>query len=258
MARDVAKAKSLFGEQVAIAAGDFTDGTSLERVFEGATAVFVLSSPGNVIPSNDAAALKAARAKGVARIVKISAIGVDAPAAANLATTKYHAPGEAALRASGLEFTILRPSGFDSNTLAWRETIRSGKPIEITTGQGKHPFVDPRDVAEVAFRALATDALTNRTLTLTGPDAMTARDELDAIERAIRRSVPSIEISLDVFADRMRSRGLPEDVVATAVAGQAFMRAGHSAEVFEDLPRALGRPARSFAEWIADHAAKFR
>ena len=258
MARDPAKAKSLFGEATAIAQGDFTDDSSLERAFEGASAVFVLSSPGNVIPSNDAAALKAVLAKGVARVVKMSAIGVDAPAAANLASSRWHGPGETALLASGREFTILRASGFASNALAWRDAIRAGRPIESATGSGRHPFVDPRDVAEVAFRALTTDALANRTLTLTGPRAMTAREQLDEIERAVGQPIASLDISLDVFAERMRNRGLPPDGVANAVAGQAFVRDGHSEQVFEDLPRALGRPARSFAEWLADHAEKFR
>ena len=258
MARDLGKARALFGANAPIVIGDFTDVASLERAFEGARAVFVLASPGPVIPASDAAAIQAARSQGVTRIVKISSLGVDAPAAANLASTRWHGPGEAALRASGLEFTILRPAGFDSNALAWAEGIRDRRPIELTTGAGRHPFVDPRDVAEVACRALETDDWVNRTLTLTGPDAITARGQLDALERVLGRPIASIDVGLDPLTERMRSRGLAEDVVATAIAGQAFVRAGRSATVFDDLPRALGRPARAFAEWAADHADAFR
>jgi len=219
--------------------------------------VFVLSSPGPVIPANDAAALATARTKGVARVVKMSAIGVDAPAAANLASSRWHAPGEAAGRASGLELTILRPSGFDSNSLMWRDAIRAGTPIEIVTGQGKHPFVDPRDIAEVAYRALTDEALANRTLALTGPRAMTAREQLEALEAVLGRAIASKDITMDEFASRMRSRGLPEDAIASAVAGQSFMRDGHSERVFDDLPRTLGRPARSFTDWVRDHVELF-
>jgi uncharacterized protein YbjT (DUF2867 family) len=258
MARDPAKARSLFGPDAQVVAGDFTDASSLERAFNGANAVFVLSSPAQAIPANDAAALAAARRSGVARAVKMSSLGVDEPASVNLASTRWHGPGEAALRASGLEFTILRPAGFDSNALAWRASILAGTPIEIMTGPGKHPFVDPRDVAEVAVHALTRDALVNRTLTLTGPEALTARQQLDFIERVIGRSISSVDLSLETFAERMRSRGIPDDVVASATAGQAFVRGGGSSTVFADLPQALGRPARSFAEWAEAHATAFR
>jgi uncharacterized protein YbjT (DUF2867 family) len=118
--------------------------------------------------------------------------------------------------------------------------------------------VDPADVAEVAFRALSTNELENRTLTLTGPRALTARDQLDELERSSGRPIASVDLSLEVFAERLHSRGLPADVIASAVAGQAFIRDGHSEAVFEDLPRALGRPARSFADWLAEHAEAFR
>jgi hypothetical protein len=34
--------------------------------------------------------------------------------------------------------------------------------------------------------------------------------------------------------------------------------AGRPAEVTDQVERILGRPARTFAEWVADHAGVFR
>jgi len=257
MARDAEKARSLLGAQAAIALADFNDAASISLAFEGASAVFVLASPAAVIPEADRVALAAARSAGVKRIVKMSSLG------ANLAGTKMmsaraHGPGEAAIVDSKLPFTILRPAGFDSNALAWRAAIQAHAPIEITTGGGRHPFVDPRDVADVAVAALTTDAHVNRALTLTGPRAMTAREQLDVLETVVGHPVASVDVSLETVADRFRARGLAEDAVESAIAGQARVRDGHSEAVHDDLPRALGRDARSFETWVADHASLFR
>jgi uncharacterized protein YbjT (DUF2867 family) len=257
MTRDAEKARSLFGADAAITVADFNDDASVVRAFEGASAVFVLASPPATILDADRAALAAARLAGVKRIVKMSSLGANLPAATKLMSARAHGPGEAAIMASEISFTILRPAGFDSNALGWRAAIHARTPIEITTGVGKHPFIDPRDVAEVAALALTTDALANRALTLTGPRAMTAREQLDVLETVVGRPIESVDVSLASVADRLRARGLSEDAVEAAIAGQAYVRDGHSEAVHEDLARALGRPARSFETWVADHALQF-
>jgi uncharacterized protein YbjT (DUF2867 family) len=55
-----------------------------------------------------------------------------------------------------LAWTVLRPSGFASNALGWADAIRSGAPVPNPMGTGTQGVIDPRDVAEVAVRALTS------------------------------------------------------------------------------------------------------
>ncbi|MGM9468760.1 hypothetical protein [Streptomyces murinus] len=43
-----------------------------------------------------------------------------------------------------------------------------------------------------------------------------------------------------------------------ALAGMRYVRDGGNALVTEDVPRVLGRPARSFRQWAEDHQGAFR
>ncbi|MFG2139979.1 hypothetical protein [Streptomyces sp. NPDC048650] len=103
--------------------------------------------------------IEAARAVGVRKVVRLSAIG-GGPQAADVGTapSDWHAPGEQALAAGGLIRASLRPSSLASNTLRWAPAIRAGQPAPNTTGHGAQGTVDPRDVAAVAVEALLTDA----------------------------------------------------------------------------------------------------
>ncbi|MFH9942144.1 hypothetical protein ACH4OT_22840 [Streptomyces murinus] len=43
-----------------------------------------------------------------------------------------------------------------------------------------------------------------------------------------------------------------------ALAGMRYVRDGGNVLVTEDVPRVLGRPARSFRQWAEDHQGAFR
>lgn len=64
-------------------------------------------------------------------------------------------PFEAAIKDSGAEWTILRPTwfmqNFDEDLFA--EPVQNGE-LAVPTGQGVHPFIDVADIAEVAVVAL--------------------------------------------------------------------------------------------------------
>lgn len=104
MARDPARADVPVGTEVVRA--DFDDASSLEHAVDGASAVFLATAPGPAVPRHDAAMLAAARAAGVAKIVKLSAIGTtvagepDGPdGRGQVKVGAWHRPGEEAIRA---------------------------------------------------------------------------------------------------------------------------------------------------------------
>lgn len=89
------------------------------------------------------------------------------------------------MRESGLAWTILRPSSFASNALAWAPDIRAGRPIPNLFGAGQQGVVDPADVAEVAAEALTGAGHGGRIYTLTGPDLLSVPDQTRILSGAL-------------------------------------------------------------------------
>lgn len=217
---------------------DFTDPAALARAVEGVRAVFLLTAPPSPAPDHDFALLAAARAAGVRRIVKVSAIRVS----------DWHRAAEEAVRESP-EWTILRPSSFASNTFRW------GGVVQNLTGTGRQGVVDPRDIAAVAVEALTRPGHNGKVHTLTGPELLDVPGQAAVLADVLGRPVRASDVDPAAARTGLLSAGLDPAAVEEIVAGSAWARAGHGAVLTDDIERILGRPAGSFRAWAEDHRA---
>ncbi|MFI6309413.1 NAD(P)H-binding protein [Nocardia fusca] len=240
---------------VEVVHGDYADVPGVARAMKGAESVFVLGVLGPEHIETDRALIMAARDAGARRIVKLSAIGTGDPELGRVGT--WHLPGEEAVRAGGVDWTVLRPSSFASNTLAWASAIRAGLPVSNLTGSGAQGVVDPRDVAAVATEALLSAAHTGRIYTLTGPELLTTHDQAATLAAALGHPVEVVDIAESAAREHMLAAGATTEFADGALAGQAFARAGGNAVVTGDIAEVLGRPARTYADWVADHVPAF-
>ncbi|MER5789706.1 NAD(P)H-binding protein [Streptomyces sp. NPDC001980] len=253
LTRDPVKATVPAG--VEVVRGDYAEPASLEAALAGATAAFLVR-PAGPEEGQDAALVAAARAAGVERLVKLSAIATGDPATGP--SGSWHVAGERAVRDSGLAWTVLRPSSFASNTLTWLPALRTGEPVPNMTGDGASGVIDPRDIAEVAVRALLDAGHAGRTYTLTGPEAITVPGQAAVLAEVLGRPVPTRDLSPDETRDFLRTAwGMEGAQVDGVLTGVAFVRAGGNAVVTEDAREVLGRPARTYREWAEDHRGAF-
>ncbi|GHE63988.1 SDR family oxidoreductase [Streptomyces capitiformicae] len=253
LTRDPARARVPEGVEVACA--DYLAPETVEAAMAGVSALFAVSVFGPGDAEADAALVGMARAAGVRRIVKLSAIGTGDPASGP--GGNWHLPGEQAVRASGLEWTVLRPSFFASNTLSWADAIHAGGPVPNMTGTGVQGVVDPRDVSEVAVRALLEPRHAGRTYTLTGPEAIGTGDQAAVLASVLGRPVRTVDLSPDGTREFLTAAGLGDVYVEGVGAGTAYVREGGGAQVAEDVPEVLGRRARTYRTWAEDHRAVF-
>ena len=100
---------------------------------------------------------------------------------------------EAAVRESGLDWTILRPGGFASNTLGWAQRVRAERTVAAPFAEVGLPFIDPADIAEVAAAVLRQDGYAGETLELTGPAPVSPRQQAAAIGAALSEPVRFVE-----------------------------------------------------------------
>jgi uncharacterized protein YbjT (DUF2867 family) len=253
MTRDLARARTL-PAGVEVVRGDFSDHESLACAAAGAKVLFLLSAPGPSMILHDTAMLAAAQAAGVGKVVKLSAIGTGEKADTKVGD--WHLPGEQAVRSSGMEWTVLRPSSFASNTLRWAASIQAGDPIPNTMATGVEGVVDPRDVAEVAARA-RTSADHGGLYTLTGPELLSVPDLALVLGEVLGRTVATVDISLEAYRERLLASGLDPAFVEVAVNGSRLVAEGGNARLTGEVEQVLGRPPRTFTTWAYDHRAAF-
>jgi uncharacterized protein YbjT (DUF2867 family) len=243
--------------EVEVVQADFDDPASLRQAVAGVEAVFLLTAPESPTPRHDLAILDEARSAGINKIVKLSAIGTGTKIDANTTLGAWHLLAEQAVRASGMAWTILRPSTFASNFRRWADTINAGEPIPNLTGTGTQGVIDPRDVAAVAVETLISSVHIGHVYTLTGPELLSVPDQADRLEQALGRPVKTVDLPLDVARAQMLASGMDSSIVDVIITGSAWVRAGHNAILTDDVTRVLGRPPASFDAWARDHRDAF-
>lgn len=94
-----------------------------------------------------------------------------------------------------MDWTVLRPTQFASNAVMWAASIRGREAVRAPFADTGLPTIHPADVASVARMALTEPGHRGQTYALTGPETVTARQQVEAIAAAIGRDVPFVEIS---------------------------------------------------------------
>ncbi|MFE3034178.1 NAD(P)H-binding protein [Streptomyces canus] len=235
--------------------GHHRDLGSVASAMAGADAAFLVGVFGPEDAGSDRGMVAAARAAGVRRVVKLSAISAGDPRTGLGGIAHGH--GEEAVRESGLEWVILRPSAFASNTLGWAEAVRAGTPVPNMLGEGRQGVVDPRDVAEIAVAALAGPGHVGRTYTLTGPETLSPQDQAATLSEVLGRRVELRELTPPETRELLVASGWSEESAQGMLRSVRFVAEGGNAVVTGDVEEVLGRPARTYREWARDHREAF-
>ncbi len=190
---------------------------------------------------------------GVQKVVVVTSMGVEFPNEGS-GTGRYEL--EQQVMASGLEWTILRPSGFNQNFSEdfFLPGILHADAIATATGDGMVGFVDAEDIAAVAAAALTEDGHAGAVYTVTGPEAMTFTDAAGIVGQAAGRPIAHRKITADEFTRILVGAGLTPDYAAIVVGNQVAISAGLGAAVTDTVERVTGRSPRTFADYAAKAA----
>lgn len=251
--RDAKKARAQFGALVDVFVGDLTDSRSLRAALEGIDALFLVTT-GPDIPALDEAAARGAKTSGVKHLVKLSSLDVEQ----GLAIGAWHEKGEAAIRASGIPFAFVRPSGFMSNLLAWANAIKVEGVVRASTGDGRRAFIHSEDIAAVATKALMTFDYDGRSLTVTGPEALSFGEATGKIGGAIGKPLRFEPISDEEARQRYAARSASPAETEAHVALWRAMREGRLATVTDTVEQVLGCKPLTLDQWAIENAAAFR
>jgi uncharacterized protein YbjT (DUF2867 family) len=251
--RDAEKARARYGNRVDVAAGDLADAATLAPALAGIDTLFLVNS-GHDLAARDGAAAKVAKAAGVRHLVKLSSIDAREQ---NVGTGVWHAQGEAAIRASGIAFTFVQPSGFMTNALFWAGSIKSEGIVRSATGDGKIPFIHSEDIADVVIKALTTQEDLGESLPITGLEALSYAQMTATIGAAIGKPIRFQSISDEEARRQQIAWDAPSPLVEARLSIFRAIRDGHLATVTDTVEKVLGRKAIDFTRWAEQNAAAF-
>jgi uncharacterized protein YbjT (DUF2867 family) len=249
--RDAKKARARYGDRVDVFVGDLADTSTIQAALGGSDAMLLINA-GSQLATLDERTAQAANSAGVKHLVKLSSYDATVP---NTGTGIWHAQAEAAIRAIGMPFTFVQPSGFMSNALFWANSIKSQGVLQSCTGYGKIPFIHPQDIADVATKALTSPPTGD--LLITGPEALSYAEMLARISEAIGKPLKYEVISENEERRRMIGFGEPEDIIAAHLSIYQAIREGRLAKPTDTVERFLGRKPFTFEEWIQQNLAAF-
>ena len=252
LVRDPGKTRALADAGAEIAVGDLDVPASLDAAMAGVTAV-ILVSP--AVPAQELNVVASAARAGAGHVVKAtSKASADSP----IARRRWQTEIEAGLAASGLPHTLLRSNAYMQNVLALAPAIAATSGFGSAAGKGRTGMVDVRDVAAVAAEIAAAPAPhAGKTYWLTGPELITNYDVAAVLSELLGRTVTYREISFDENGEAMIRAGVPAPIAEMNAQAFSLTADGDAEWVTDDVPSLLGRPARSFGQFAADHATVF-
>jgi uncharacterized protein YbjT (DUF2867 family) len=226
--------------------GDLADPRTYGAIFDEYDHLFLLTANGPSDLMEGLAAVNEARRTGARRVVHLSIQDVEKVPWAPHFASKIAI--EAALRASGLPHTILRPNNFYQNDYWWKDVILQHGVYPQPIGDVGLSRVDTRDIGEAAVRTLTEGGHEGRTYVLAGPEALTGADCAERFSRALGTKVVYAGNDLAAWAANMRDFLPPWAVYDYTLMYAAFQKEGFRATPgqLEETRSILGHEPRSF------------
>ncbi|HEX7301711.1 NAD(P)H-binding protein [Lentzea sp.] len=235
-------------EGVETVALDLNDPETFIAALAGVSKVLLYAEPDGI-----AQFLDEAEKAGVERVVVLSSNTVGLPGAEEDPLAHHHKVVEDAVVASGLGYTILRPGAFMSNAFGWSYSLQAGDTIDQVFPEAQVAPVHEDDIADVAVVALTEKKLQDEVVDLTGPESLTFRQELEIVGDVLGRKLVVNGLTREEGQAQM-SNFVPPPVL-TSLLNQWEAAVGVVADTSATAERITGKPARTFRQWVEEHAS---
>jgi len=211
LVRDRTSQREQYGKHIELVEGDVTNPESLRSAIDGCSGVLHLvaiieptsgeSFDGNIRKGTENV-LNEAHAAGVGRFYQMSAIGAQDNPDFPYHQAKWRA--EQAVKASGLDWTIFRPSviyGPGDGFIGVLAGVIRSFPVIPVVGDGKSRFqpIQVGDVAEAITNAIDDPGTNGKTLDLVGPEILTYEEMLDTIAAGIGKRKRKIHLPVSLM-----------------------------------------------------------
>jgi uncharacterized protein YbjT (DUF2867 family) len=226
---------------------DFTKPSTFAGAFEGVNKVFLVRPPAIANIRDIAPALEAAKLAGVEHIVFLSLLGAERN------RIVPHARIEQYINKLNIPATFLRAGFFMQNlSTVHRDEIKRGE-LFIPAGNGTTSFIDVRDIAAVAVRALLEDGHAGKAYPLTGREALTFYEVAEVFTSVLDKPVRYTNPSIFTFIRKLRAQGVPIGFILVMTGIYTTTRLGFAGSITPDVEQLLNRPAITIQQFVEDY-----
>jgi uncharacterized protein YbjT (DUF2867 family) len=198
--------------------------------------------------------IKQAAAEGLRRVVLLSGRGVGSPGR-DFAVYESSVELENSVRASGADWTIVRPAWFAQNfSEDFLFDYVLGGEIRVAAGDGGEAWIDTNDVGDVMTAALLDERHTGETYSLSGPRTLTMAEVAAELSTVTGRPVKYVDLEPEEFVAELVSYGQTLEDSEAVRDLFAVIRNHRSDYVSEGVQQVLGRAPRDFADWAQETA----
>jgi len=260
LVRDPGRLRADVRERVEVRAGDLTDAAFLRGALAGVRSLFLVDPTLHTVadPVGDsdrfgALVADAVREGGVGRVVFVSSGGAERRTGAG------HIDGlariEARLDATGADVCHLRCGYFYTNLLMDTDALASGVLTTAADPDAARPWVDPRDIGDVAAARLLSEAWSGRVVQgVHGPEDLSWHQVAEILTDAVGHAVRVQAVADDDVRAALQAAGLPHG----AVEGIVGMTAG-TRDLTPEQPRdVLTTTPTTLAAWAYAHRELLR
>lgn len=231
---------------------DLEDAARVTDIVKNSKGIFLASSYSDKMVAHQGNVVTAAAVAGISPLVKLSAKGVvESP---DSIASKAHAQVEQLIKDAGIDYTILRPASFIQGRAGmYMKSILEEKKIYEAVGDARIPFIDTRDIAEVAFRVLTEPALhRNKSYVLTGGEAINYHELADIFSRALGEQISYVPLTPDDMRLRMEQEGSQPIWIAFFLNWAKSQReaGGQTSPWVQEI---LGKPPRRIQDYITEY-----
>ena len=237
--------------------GNLEDPASLEGLFAGVSAAFMLNGTSLTEVAQGLNAVEGARKAGIQKFVYQSIHNVRK--SPEIPHFRAKVLIEEAIINSGVPYTFICPNNFYQNDFWFAEAISNYRVYPQPIGDVGLSRVDVRDVAEAAVNAIITDTFNGLSLPVVGPQVLTGNETASIYTQQLGIDVQYAGNDLEVWSEAARET-LPGWVVEDWKQMYSFFQKNGLAASVEDLEATeyiLGRKPRSFEEFVREQRTHF-
>jgi uncharacterized protein YbjT (DUF2867 family) len=234
--------------------GDLLDPGTVRSAFRGRDALFLLNAVSPTETHEGLMAVNGARLGDVKRIAYLSVHNVDK--APHLPHFGSKLSVEAAIKASGIPYTIIRPNNFYQNDYWFKDAMLQYGVYPQPIGSAGLSRVDVRDIAEVAAIALTAGGHDGETINLVGPEALVAGRTAEIWSKALGKTIRYAGDDLDAW-EKQQLQYIPAWMAFDfRMMYEFFQREGLTAtrEDIERLTKILGHAPRAYEDFARETA----
>jgi uncharacterized protein YbjT (DUF2867 family) len=252
LVRTPAKAEALRRQGAEVVVADLGKPESLATVVAGVDRIYLCLFNGPEQANHGRNLIAAARQSGRPHVVFHAASGSD-----RSRIIRHINEVETELRASGLPWTIIRPTFYLQNTMMAIPTVASQGAIYLPMKQGRMAMTDVRDIVDVAARLLLEGGHEGKTYSLTTPEAFTIDEFAAALSTVLGKPVTYVDVPIAAARESMVGMGMDPWVVDGYMELFEGFADNWGNKTSDDTRQILGRPARGYRQFVADFRGAF-